>query len=467
MPADVRNTQRRVSADSPNPRIAVNGHAIAGPSHVSRSERKRDALLDFGLLPPEINSGRLYAGPGSGPILAAAAAWDELGTELDTAATGYGSVISELSSAPWAGPSSASMAAAAAPYVSWLAASASLAGQTASQARAAAAAYDAAFAMTVPPAVIALNRAVLMALVTTNFFGQNTPAIAETEADYMQMWAQDATAMYGYTASAATASDLNPFTSPPNTTTSDGAADQTAAVAQATAAQAGSTSQTTSATTSHLASATAVSQTLQQLSSTTSVSTNISSAGLPWPLSLMPTPTNNYLGLTPADYTTILKDILNAYSPLGTGNAGFSIGQQLTFGQGTTAGSGGAWYATPEFAHLGWGGHGAGVAANTGRAIRVRRLSVPHNWHAGTTEENPEEIEEIEEFPPDWPASVPGGSPATPGMPGTAAHAAAAAAKSNAVLGGMPTRLAGRPTAGYIHKYGWRYSVVARPPAGG
>ena len=34
--------------------------------------------MDFAMLPPEVNSGRMYAGPGSGPMLAAAAAWDGL-----------------------------------------------------------------------------------------------------------------------------------------------------------------------------------------------------------------------------------------------------------------------------------------------------------------------------------------------------------------------------------------------------
>ena len=92
-------------------------------------------------LPPEINSGRMYAGPGSGPMMAAAAAWDGLAAELGTAASGYGSVISELTSAPWVGPASTSMVAAVTPYVSWLGAAAGQAEETASQARAAAAAY--------------------------------------------------------------------------------------------------------------------------------------------------------------------------------------------------------------------------------------------------------------------------------------------------------------------------------------
>jgi len=429
-------------------------------------------MLDFGLLPPEVNSGRLYAGPGSGPILAAAAAWDDLGAELGIVAAGYSSVISELTSAPWAGPSSASMVAAVAPYVSWVGAAASLAEDTASRARAAAAAYDSAFAMTVPPGVIAFNRALLVALVTTNFFGQNAPAIALTEAQYMEMWAQDAAAMYGYTASSAAASDLSPFSSPPDTTSSNGEADQTAAVAQATASEAGNSSQTTAATTSQLTSTTTASQALHQLSSAVSVSAMPSpTSELPWPLSLLPTPANNWLGLVPANYTTLFHYMLQEYSTLGIGNSGWSIGQQLTFGQGTTAGSGGAWYATPQFSQLGWGGHGGGVAASAGHAVRVGKLSVPHDWHGETDEEGEgediEEVEEFEEFPPNWPFSTSGGSPAAAAMSGTATHAAATAAKGNEVLAGMPTGFAGRSTGGFIHKYGWRYSVVARPPSGG
>ena len=76
--------------------------------------------MDFGALPPEINSTRMYSGPGSGPLMAAATAWDELATELDSTAASYSSVISELTSEEWLGPSSASMAAAVAPYAAWM-----------------------------------------------------------------------------------------------------------------------------------------------------------------------------------------------------------------------------------------------------------------------------------------------------------------------------------------------------------
>src|ERR1700730_13442227 len=76
--------------------------------------------MDFAFLPPEINSGRMYDGPGSGSMLAAAAAWDGLAAELHSTATSYGSVISELSAGPWLGAASAAMTAAAAPYVTWM-----------------------------------------------------------------------------------------------------------------------------------------------------------------------------------------------------------------------------------------------------------------------------------------------------------------------------------------------------------
>ena len=52
-------------------------------------------MFDFGALPPEINSGRMYTGPGSGPIMAAASAWDAVAAEMGTAASAYNSVINE------------------------------------------------------------------------------------------------------------------------------------------------------------------------------------------------------------------------------------------------------------------------------------------------------------------------------------------------------------------------------------
>lgn len=173
--------------------------------------------LEFDALPPEINSGRMYLGPGSAPLLTAAGAWDALSAQLSIAASGYTSVVSELTGVAWLGPTSMAMLAATTPFMSWLHQTADNAAEIAGQARAAAAAYELAFAMTVPPPVIATNRSLLLALVATNFLGQNTAAIATTEAHYAQMWLQDASAMYLYNESAALASTLPTFSEPPRT----------------------------------------------------------------------------------------------------------------------------------------------------------------------------------------------------------------------------------------------------------
>ncbi|VBA39285.1 putative PPE family protein PPE32 [Mycobacterium innocens] len=150
--------------------------------------------------------------------MAAAAAWDRLADELETTATAYSSLILELTGLPWRGTAADAMVASVLPFVSWLSSTAALAEQAAIQASAAAAAFDSAFALTVPPPVIAANRALLTALVATNWFGQNTPAIATAEAHYAEMWVQDATAMHEYAAAATVASVLTPFTPPPKVT---------------------------------------------------------------------------------------------------------------------------------------------------------------------------------------------------------------------------------------------------------
>ncbi|HEU0190572.1 MAG TPA: PPE family protein [Mycobacterium sp.] len=175
-------------------------------------------MLDFGAFPPEITSTLMYSGPGPAPMMAAATAWDELAEKLTLFTTGYSSALSELQGEHWAGPASAAMTSAATPYAAWAAATAAQAEQTAGQIRAAAAAYEVALAATVPPAVVTANRIQLATLVATNFFGQNTAAIAATEVAYAEMWAQDAAAMFGYSASSTAAVDLTPFNQPPQTT---------------------------------------------------------------------------------------------------------------------------------------------------------------------------------------------------------------------------------------------------------
>jgi PPE-repeat protein len=402
-------------------------------------------VLDFGVLPPEINSGRMYAGPGAGPMLAAAEAWDALASELGFASAGYASTITELTSGPWIGPTSLTMLAAATPYVNWLSTTAAQAEETANQARAAIAAYEAAFAMTVPPSVIAANRALLMALIATNFFGQNTPAIMATEALYVEMWAQDAAAMYGYAGASEAASVVSPFATPPQTTSQSGADGQAAAVAQASGTAAGNSTQTAAPTTSQLVSSAAVPQALQQLSSTAATSSDTSStSGLPFPLSLLPTPTTSWWQVGPLAYKVLFHDLLQIYNFYGVPYFGVGMQQQLTTGPGgSTAGVGGAWYPTPQYSGSGFGG--GPVSAGVGQASTIGRLSVPSGWPgappAGLESEGPALVSRVRPVAP----------------------------TSNALLNGMPvgSNAVGRRGGGYVVRYGFRHAVMPRPPSAG
>jgi PPE-repeat protein len=327
------------------------------------------SAVDFGVLPPEINSGLMYAGAGSGSLVAAAASWEGLASQLGSAATSYRAVVSDLTAGPWVGPSSLSMAAAATPYAAWMSTTAAAAEQTASQLTSAIAAYEAAFSATVAPPIIAANRASLAALVATNIVGQNTPAIAATEAQYAEMWAQDAGAMYGYAGASAAATTVTPFTSPPQTTNPAGAGTQAAAVTQVAASPAGAAQNVLAG----------VPNTLQSLAS----------------------------GRIPDAATAPILSVLNspaslAIQPLAgiVGTEGHLYGVPITFYiAGTTYGLGplyagiqaapaleapgaaapGAGLAELAGSH-GSGPGGAGVSAGLGRAATVGGLSVPPSW---------------------------------------------------------------------------------------
>nr|WP_240430637.1 PPE family protein [Mycobacterium shigaense] len=167
-------------------------------------------------------------------MLAAAAAWNAVSAELRSAATNYDAVIKTLISEGWFGPSSAKMAASVAPYLEWLNTTAAQAEQAGAQTNAAAAAYEAAFAATVPPAVVTANRTQLANLVASNIFGQNTGLIAANEAQYGDMWAQDASAMTNYSAASTAATQkMTLFQQPQSDTTSDGTALQADSVLNA------------------------------------------------------------------------------------------------------------------------------------------------------------------------------------------------------------------------------------------
>lgn len=378
--------------------------------------------MDFALLPPEVNSGRIYTGPGPGSLLAAAGSWDALATELDTTAQTYESVVSGLTTLDWYGPASESMAAKVAPYVSWLYTTATQTKQTAMQARAAAAAFDQAFAMTVPPPAIAANRIQLMALIATNFFGQNTAAIAATEAQYAEMWAQDAAAMYGYATSSTAAAQLMPFPSPSQTTDPAGLSAQSAAVAQANASAA--------ATDPISQLVAAVSQSLGALS------------GLQIP---------NFL---PADYA-VLDGIFAIYATFSAIDSVESIADGIIGDEAalvpalTSATEAMPAEASTLVAAQQPVGAGSGLAPNAvlasaGRAGSIGQLSVPASWAAPATRT-------VSALSPAGLTTIPGTEEAGAGAPGVPGMAVPAQSRASGVL----------------PRYGVRLTVMAHPPAAG
>jgi PPE-repeat protein len=333
----------------------------------------------YGAFPPEFNSGRMYAGPGAGSLLAAAAAWDDLATELQSTASSYSSVISSLTGGPWIGPSSLGMAAAVTPYVAWMQGTAAQAHEAAMQATAAASAYQTAFAAHIPPPVIAENRALLAQLVATNVFGQNTAAIAANEAQYSEFWAQDGAAMDTYFASSATASNsLTPFTEPPQTTNTAGTTMQAAAVTQAAATPAGNAASAVSAA----ASTTTATDPLGALSQLATNYTDFINGIF-----------NNLLGPNGSAWVT---DLYNAIkTPLGFTTGFNDIGLLINFplSQWLKFSPPVAYGALPKDAlgaGLGALGFGRGtlysaVSAGMGNAgTLVGKLSVPPSWATAT-----------------------------------------------------------------------------------
>jgi PPE-repeat protein len=415
----------------------------------------------------------MYAGPGSGPMLAAASAWDALAAELDSAGSTYSSVVSSLAEQSWLGPASASMAAAAAPYVDWMSATATEAEQTGFQAKAAAAAYEAAFTMTVPPAEVAANRTQLAALVATNVLGQNTAAIAATEALYGEMWAQDAAAMYGYAGSSAAAATVTPFSSPPQTTNEGGAGSQAGAVAQATGT---SSSAGVQSTLSQVVST--VPNSLQQLASPVSVAgtnpfapgSNTATTGISGLLNLLSGESGSAFGsfITSGFSNGILSG--NWFNPASImpavtssfGDIGFlAVAGQSIGGMNPAlfTGAAAAPSAMSTVGHVGsamgaLGSNGLGgsaVSAGMGRATLVGTMSVPHSWAPAPPVASPTATASPAEG---WymPPGVEEAS-ATPGVPG---------------MPGMP--MAGGTARGWgfaAPRYGFKPTVVAHPPAAG
>jgi PPE-repeat protein len=443
--------------------------------------------MDFGALPPEVNSARMYLGPGPASLLSASASWESLGAELQSTAMGYQSAIAVLTDESWTGPSSMSMQAAVAPYLVWLRTTAAQCEEAAAQATAAAAAYESAYAMTVPPPLVATNRVQLATLIATNLFGQNTPAIMAAEAEYSEMWAQDATAMYNYAASSAAASTVSAFSSPPETANPNGLAAQAGSVAQTVGAK---------ARTSSTQLMSAVTQALQNLATPGSASGSglssaavgnvsglaASSASAPASALSSLTGASGKTAKTGASALSSLTGVLSGLggngvlsgifdlggvagdvSGLGTdfgglgldfGGTGMDVyGLQLDFAgigslseaSGSAAGLGGV----PGLGALGGlGGLDGGAAAGLGQAASLGTLSVPPSWADAVSMTTPIPLMDANAMPGGW-----GAAPSLAGGPTV----------SKLPLGGM----VGRESDGAVQRVGFRSSLIPRSPVAG
>lgn len=432
--------------------------------------------MDYGAFPPEFNSARMYAGPGPESMLVAAAAWNGLAAELRSAAASYESVVSGLTDGSWLGPSSAAMEAAAAPYVEWLNTTGIEAEMTAIQAQAAAGAYQSAFAMTVPPQLIAENRLQLMRLVMTNLFGQNTPSIAMTEAQYGEMWAQDAAAMYTYAgSSAAITSKVKPLSPAPQTTNPAGL------VAQGASDTGNTTGAGTQSALSRLINS--LTQALQGLSSPgSSTSSGSSTSGLLSELSQLlggssssgVTTTAGLFGGqldTSSIATSVISQmaVLPAWAGISTLGTFLSPLQTLMTqpisnalapvaadAAGAAAGAADAAAGAADAAGAAGGAADVAGLAGLGEAASVGGLSVPPMWGWAATA----------------PPGLVGNMPLTlPGIEVGATGGAPLAAGLPMMMGGLPGAAAagavGAAAGAAGAKYLPRLSVVARSPAAG
>ncbi len=407
--------------------------------------------IDLGALPPEVSSAMIYAGPGSGSLTTAAAAWNGLAAELNAAALGYEQVITSLASEEWLGPASGAMAAAAEPYVTWMTNTAGVAEQTASQHMSAAAAYETVLASVVPPPMIALNRTELAQAMATNILGQNNGIIAQLEAQYAQFWAQNASALYSYAGQSAAATKVTPYQNAPNIVNPSGTATQATAVTAAQATPAANTAQTLQGfltqIQSQLGKLTTPSGTTSLVNQFGSTNPMLQEA---WFLFSGQTTLPTNFGTFLSGYNNYASFFYNTeglpYFSIGMGNNFVQIAK--TTGALTAPAVPAAAAAVPKaLPGLGGllGGGAAHPAAAIGNAGSIGKLSVPVSWTGNT-----------------------GAVSHAGAIPVSTVSAAPEAAGPGNLLGGKPLAGMGTGTSGAAGpRYGFKPTVMARPPLGG
>ncbi len=187
--------------------------------------------MDFGALPPEINSARIYSGPGSRPLMQAAAAWQRLANELTATAASYSSVISGLTGDDWLGPSALSMAAAAVPYVAVDEGHRRLGRAGRGSGRGQRRTPTSRRTRRPCPRRIAANRRTMLSLVKTNVLARTPRRSRLVKRSTAKCGPRTSWRWRAMAAPAAAASQLPPFTPPPATTSGAGSLSDAAATA--------------------------------------------------------------------------------------------------------------------------------------------------------------------------------------------------------------------------------------------
>jgi PPE-repeat protein len=310
------------------------------------------------------------------------------------------------------------MASAFGPYVAWTAGAAARAEEAASQARLAVEIYEAAFGMTVPPEAVIANRVQLASLIATNFLGQNSPAIAATEAQYAEMWAQDAVAMYEYAANSAEASMLTVFTPAPQVTDTAGVAGQAAAVSNA-ADVAGTVQSTLTGLVS------SVPATLQALASPASIASSLQTTVSSFETQL-PYTLPNY-------FQALATPLYGMSAVLGIAQTAQSLGNAAASGAAVAA------QGAASAASSGAGVLGSGVLGSLGSATSLGPLSVP----------------------PSWTSVIPAQLTAATALPN------AGLGGPQSMLGGLPMARSAVPRAAPGPRYGIVPTAMARPFSAG
>ncbi|AYE95981.1 hypothetical protein C0J29_15395 [Mycobacterium paragordonae] len=398
---------------------------------------------DFGALPPEVTSAMMYSGPGATSFASAASAWNALAAELTSTAQGYEAVLGGLVSEEWLGPASATMAQAAEPYVDWLTVTAGQAERAAVASQSAAAAFETAFASIVPPPLVAANRAELAEALQTNIFGLNNGLIAQLEAQYAEMWAQNALTMYGYASSSALASKLESFTSAPQI--SAGTSTQAAAVAAAQAAPAASVQESLQSFFNQvtgqlglLATPAGTQQLLTETATQFPILTEI------WFLLTGQTTLPNNLGTFMQGYSNYASFFYNTeglpYFSVGMGNFGVQMAKSAGLLGGAAPSAAAAVPVPPLTAGLGAGGQ---VAAGLGNGAHIGHLAVPSSWPGAS--------------------AAPTVRPAVQMISEPITAAESAGSGGGNVLSGMPVGGGGNARgAGAAPRYGFKPTVMPR-----